>query len=216
MVKELEATGKSIHEAVRSALEQLGVNEDQVEVKVLKKGRSGVFGMGVEEARVVVKLIEIPQEKVDVSNKTKEVLEKLIGYLGLEAKISIVKSADNEQPVTLNIEGDDLGVLIGRRGQALVDLQYIVRIIVAESTKKWIPINIDIAGYKKRRYESLRQLAFRLADQVKTSRRSINLEPMPADERRVIHLTLANHSEVATQSTGEGEKRKVVIQLRKR
>jgi spoIIIJ-associated protein len=89
-------------------------------------------------------------------------------------------------------------------------------LIVAERLKTWVPINVDVAGYKKRRYESLQNLALRLADQVKTSRRSINLEPMPSDERRIIHLALSDHPDVVTQSTGIGEERKVVILLRMR
>src|SRR4030042_6361253 len=114
-------------------------------------------------------------------------------------------------PITLNIDGDDLGALIGRHGQALASLQYILRMIVSERQKSWIPINIDVAGYKKRRYESLQKLALRLADQVRTSRRQINLEPMPADERRIIHLALSDHPDVTTQSTGDGEERKVIV-----
>ena len=93
--------------------------------------------------------------------------------------------------------------------------QYIVRLILAEKLKKWIPINIDVAGYKERRHQSLKNLALRLATQVKTTKRSINLEPMPSDERRIIHLSLADNPDVFTQSTGDGDKRKVVIQLRK-
>jgi len=117
--------------------------------------------------------------------------------------------------VTLNIEGEDLGVLIGRRGQALASLQYVVRLMVAEKLKVWVPINVDIAGYKKRRYESLQDLALRLAEQVKRDRRLIMLEPMPADERRIIHLALTDHPDVTTQSMGEGDMRKVAILLKK-
>jgi spoIIIJ-associated protein len=105
--------------------------------------------------------------------------------------------------------------LIGRRGQALASLQYVVRLIVAEKLKVWVPINVDIAGYKKRRYESLQDLALRLAEQVKRNRRLIMLEPMPADERRIIHLALSDHPDVTTQSMGEGDMRKVAILLKK-
>ncbi len=215
-MKELEVSAKTVDEAVQAALEQLGVEEDRVEVIVLKKGRSGVLGVGSEEAKVVVKLLDQPRKKDNIAKEAKEVLEKLVEYLGIVAEVNVVQPSETGVPVTLNIEGDDLGVLIGRRGQALASLQYLVRLIIAERLKKWVPINIDVAGYKKRRHESLRSLALRLAEQVMTSRRSINLEPMPADERRIIHVALADHPDVATQSTGEGEKRKVVIQLRKR
>jgi spoIIIJ-associated protein len=214
-MKELEISGKTVDEAIQVALEQLGLSEDQVEVVVLKKGRSGVLGMGAEEARIKVKPLLVPGEKADVVKVAKEVMEALIKFMRITADVSATQSATGELPVTLEIEGDDLGVLIGRRGQTLTSLQYIVRLIVAEKLKMWVPINVDVAGYKKRRYESLQNLALRLAEQVKRNRRLIMLEPMPADERRIIHLTLADHPDITTQSMGEGEVRKVAILLKK-
>ncbi len=214
-MKELEVTGKTVDEAIQMALEQLGVSEDKVEVTVLKKGRSGVLGMGVEEAKIKVRLKMEDGEKVNAVEVAREVLETLINMMKLTAEVSVVQGNAGELPVALNIEGEDLGVLIGRRGQTLASLQYVIRLIVAEKLKVWVPINIDIAGYKKRRYESLRNLALRLADQVKRNRRLIMLEPMPADERRIIHLTLTDHPDVITQSMGEGEMRKVAILLKK-
>ena len=214
-MKELEISGKTVDKAIQVALEQLGLSEDQVEVVVLKKGRSGVLGMGAEEARIKVKPLLVPGEKADVVKVAKEVMEALIKFMRITADVSATQSATGELPVTLEIEGDDLGVLIGRRGQTLTSLQYIVRLIVAEKLKMWLPINVDVAGYKKRRYESLQNLALRLAEQVKRNRRLIMLEPMPADERRIIHLTLADHPDITTQSMGEGEVRKVAILLKK-
>jgi spoIIIJ-associated protein len=214
-MKELEISGKTVDEAIQVALEQLGLSEDQVEVVVLKKGRSGVLGMGAEEARIKVKPLLAPGEKADVVKVAKDVMEALIKFMKITANVSATQSATGELPVTLDIEGDDLGVLIGRRGQTLTSLQYIVRLIVAEKLKMWVPINVDVAGYKKRRYESLQNLALRLAEQVKRNRRLIMLEPMPADERRIIHLTLADHPDITTQSMGEGEMRKVAILLKK-
>jgi spoIIIJ-associated protein len=214
-MKELEVSGKTVDEAIQAALEQLGVSEDKVEVTVLKKGRSGVLGMGVEEAKIKVKLKLEAGEKADAVEVAKEVLETLISLMKITAEVTVLQANTSELPVTLNIEGEDLGVLIGRRGQALASLQYVVRLIVAEKLKVWVPINIDIAGYKKRRYESLQDLALRLAEQVKRSRRLIMLEPMPADERRIIHLALTDHPDVTTQSMGEGDMRKVAILLKK-
>jgi spoIIIJ-associated protein len=214
-MRELEVSAKTVDEAIHVALEQLGLSEDQVEVIVLKKGRSGVLGMGAEEAKIKVKPLSVPGEKTDVVKVANEVMEALIKFMRIAANISATQSATGELPVTLNIEGDDLGVLIGRRGQALASLQYIVRLIVAEKLKVWVPINVDVAGYKKRRYESLQNLALRLAEQVKRNRRLITLEHMPADERRIIHLALADHPDVTTQSMGEGEMRKVAILLKK-
>lgn len=215
-MKELEVTGKTVDEAIQTALEQLGVGEDKVEVTVLKKGRSGVLGMGVEEAKIKVRLKIEGGEKGDAVKVAREVLETLIELMKLTAEVSVVQENAGELPVTLNIEGEDLGVLIGRRGQTLASLQYVVRLMVAEKLKVWVPINVDIAGYKKRRYESLQNLALRLAEQVKRNRRLIMLEPMPADERRIIHLTLTDHPDVTTQSMGEGDMRKVAILLKKR
>jgi spoIIIJ-associated protein len=220
-MKELEVSGKTVDEATQVALEQLGASEDQVEVTVLKKGRSGVLGMGAEEARIKVRLLAVPgekgetAEKADVVKVTKEVAETLLKSMRITADVSVAQSATGELPVTLNIDGDDLGVLIGRRGQTLASLQYVVRLIVAEKLKMWVPINVDVAGYKKRRYESLQSLALRLAEQVQRNRRLIMLEPMPADERRIIHLALADNPDITTQSMGEGEMRKVAILLKK-
>jgi spoIIIJ-associated protein len=214
-MKELEVSGKTVDEAIQTALEQLGVTEDKVEVTVLKKGRSGVLGMGVEEAKIKVRLKLEAGEKADAVEVAKEVLESLIKLMKITAEVTVLQADTGELPVTLNIEGEDLGVLIGRRGQALASLQYVVRLIVAEKLKVWVPINIDIAGYKKRRYESLQNLALRLAEQVKRNRRLIMLEPMPADERRIIHIALADHPDVTTQSMGEGDMRKVAILLKK-
>jgi spoIIIJ-associated protein len=214
-MKELEVSGKTVDEAIQAALEQLGVSKDKVEVKVLKKGRAGVLGMGVEEAKIKVKLKLETGEKADAVEVAKEVLETVINLMKITAEVTVLQANTGELPVTLNIEGEDLGVLIGRRGQALASLQYVIRLIVAEKLKVWVPINIDIAGYKKRRYESLQDLALRLAEQVKRSRRLIMLEPMPADERRIIHLALTDNPDVTTQSMGEGDMRKVAIILKK-
>jgi spoIIIJ-associated protein len=215
-MKELEVSGKTVDEAIRKALDQLGADEEDVEVIVLKKGRSGLLGVGAEEAKVKVRLLQSQPSKVDIAALAKEVLADILKYMGIKAEVSVLSSTGGELPVNLDIDGDDLGVLIGRRGQTLACLQYLVRLIVSEKLKIWVPINVDIAGYKKRRYESLQGLALRLAEQVKRGRRVITLEPMPADERRIIHLALANHPDVTTQSMGEGEGRKVAIFPKKR
>jgi spoIIIJ-associated protein len=136
--------------------------------------------------------------------------------MGISATVDIELSPDINTPVALNIEGDDLGVLIGRRGQALSALQYLVRLIVAERLKKWVSVNVDVDWYKKRHYEALKKLALRLAEQVARRKRPVTMEPMPPDERRIIHITLANLPDVNTQSTGEGDGRCVVIQPGKR
>ncbi len=141
----------------------------------------------------------------------------ILGLLGLEASVvpepDSFTGSDNpsERPTFLDIRGDDLGILIGRRGQTLSSLQYIVRLILARRTGEMAPISLDVEGYKRRRYEALQNLALRLAEQVKERRLPFTLEPMPPDERRIIHLTLSSQPHVKTKSTGEGEERKIMI-----
>lgn len=152
----------------------------------------------------------------DISQIARDVLEILLSNLGVAASVemdtlSFVEETEDAAPVALSVSGEDLGILIGRRGQTLACLQYIVRLIVANRAQMWVPIIIDVEGYKARRYESLRALAERMAEQVKVRQRPFTLEPMPAYERRIIHLALADHSDVTTESTGIDELRKVVI-----
>ncbi len=220
-MENLEMSGKTVEEAIQRALEELGVSREEVEVTVVREGRSGVLGIGAEEARVRVRsLVKIPEKESDIAGVAKSVLEALLTMMGVAA--SIVPRAEplvgQEEgaaaPITLDINGDDLGILIGRRGQTLSCLQYIVRLIVGHQTEAWVPIIVDVEGYKQRRYEALRTLAWHMAEQVKAKRVPFTLEPMSAYERRVIHLALAEDPDVTTQSTGEGEARKVVILLK--
>jgi len=214
----LEISGKTVEEAIQRALEQLGVCREEVEVTVVKRGRSGILGLGAEEARIRVRsLVKMPEKENDIVEVAKHALESLLTRLGVMASIvpqarPIIEGEEEvAAPVTLEIKGDDLGILIGRRGQTLASLQYIVRLIVGHQTKNWVPIVIDVEGYKQRRYEALRALAWRMAEQVKDKGTPLALEPMPAYERRIIHLALAEHPDVTTQSVGWGESRKVVI-----
>ncbi|MCL0091489.1 KH domain-containing protein [Dehalococcoidales bacterium] len=156
--------------------------------------------------------------KKDIAEVAKSILETLLTKMGVTASVvPQVKPLIREgAPITLEIKGDDLGILIGRQGQTLSCLQYMVRLIVSHQTKVWLPIIIDVEGYKQRRYEALRALAWRMAEQVKARGMPFTLEPMPAYERRIIHLALAEHPDVTTQSIGQGERRKVVILLKAR
>jgi spoIIIJ-associated protein len=162
----------------------------------------------------------IPEEESDVAEVAKSILERLLAEMGvvasviLQAKASIEGEEGATAPIALDIEGDDLGILIGRRGQTLSYLQHVVRLIVAHQTQAWVPIIIDVEGYKQRRCEALQALAWRLAEQVTVRGVPFSLEPMSAYERRIIHLALADHPDVTTQSIGEGEARKVVILLK--
>ena len=154
-----------------------------------------------------------------LKENTVAVVEKLLDLIGIPARVIIEETISDENdegvagPVMLDLEGENLGILIGRRGQTLADFQYIVRLIMAHKVQTLVPITIDVQGYKKRRYDALTVLARRIAAQVRTRRTPFELEPMPPDERRVIHLALANEADIITNSIGEGDNRKVVISL---
>lgn len=152
----------------------------------------------------------------DITEVAKSVLETLITKLGVVASVvpqakPVAGGEEAATSIDLDIKGEDLGILIGRRGQTLACLQYLVRLIVGYQTEAWVPIIIDVEGYKQRRYEALQALAWRLAEQVKARKVPFTLEPMLAYERRIIHLALADHADVITESIGEGEARRVVI-----
>lgn len=144
-----------------------------------------------------------------------ELLEQLVRHMGFECTIEGEwrDPADDESDryLHLDIHGNDLGALIGRRGETLASIQYLVRLMINQRIRQWKPIVVDVENYKERRNNQLTQLALRMAEQVVQSGRAMSLEPMPANERRIIHLTLRDHPEVYTQSSGEGERRKVHI-----
>jgi spoIIIJ-associated protein len=156
------------------------------------------------------------QEK-DIFEAAKEVLEQLLELMDIPASVNLSHefTAEDENgelaSVGLNIEGEDLGILIGRRGQTMAALQHLVRLIMSHKMEVRLPIVLDVEGYKRRRCEGLRALADRLAEQVKARRMPFTMEPMPAFDRRVIHLALAGNPDVTTESTGMGDTRKVVI-----
>jgi spoIIIJ-associated protein len=165
--------------------------------------------------------METSDNQTQVYEIARGVVEDLMDRLDLQATIApsdeftVNDEEGNPSSIGLNILGDDLGILIGRRGQTLTSLQQIVRLIVSHKTNERLPIVLDVEGYKQRRCEGLRMLANRLADQVKTRKAPFAMEPMTAFERRVIHMELANHPDVYTESTGIGEARKVVIAPKK-
>jgi len=207
-MQELEISGKSVEQAIKKALDKLDVTRDQVDVIILSEGKPGILGLGAEEARIRVRtLVATDSKESALAREAKEVLETLLQIMDISASVAQVDT----DPITFDISGDDLGILIGRRGQTLAGLQYIARLIVSHKAGEWLPMVVDIEGYKQRRYQALQALAYRMAERVKAKRTQFALEPMPAYERRIIHLALAEHPDVTTHSVGEGETRKVVI-----
>ncbi|MFC2024890.1 RNA-binding cell elongation regulator Jag/EloR [Chloroflexota bacterium] len=215
-MESLEISASTVEKAIQHALEQLGVSREEVEVTVVNEGKSGILGLGAEEAVVRVKpLMPVPES--DITETAKDAVENLLTLMGVAGSIvtqaqPIVEEVEEATAsVVLNINGGDMGVLIGRRGQTLSCLQYIVRLIVGHQTKDWVPIIIDVGGYKQRRYQALQTFAQQMVEQVQAKGESFTLEPMSAYERRIIHLALVDHPDVTTESTGQGEARRVVI-----
>ena len=213
----IEIVAATVEQAIEKAEAQLGLSRDQFEVEVIREEKSGILGIGDKEALIRVTPVTPPEKACpelvegDAVKVITEILDTLLGLLGVTGKVEVLS---DEIPLALNIKGDDLGILIGRRGQTLSSLEYITKLIVVGRLKAWLPLTVDVAGYKERRRDSLQKLALYLAEQVKSRRHDITMEPMPADERRIVHLTLADNPDVTTQSIGEGESRKVVILLR--
>ncbi len=217
-MESLEISAKTVEEAIQRALEKLGVSRDEVEVTVVREGRAGILGLGAEEAVVRVKsLVLTPKKESEIAEVANGVLERLLTLMGVDGSVVpqappfVEEGKEASTSVAFDIKGDDLGILIGRRGQTLSCLQYIVRLIVGQQMKARVPVVIDVEGYKQRRYQALEAFARHMAEQVKARGAPFTLEPMPAYERRLIHMALANHPDVTTQSIGEGEARKVVI-----
>ncbi|MDE0179742.1 MAG: protein jag [Caldilineaceae bacterium] len=143
-----------------------------------------------------------------------ELLSQMLQKLDIEAEIELSwldDQDDGESPLNLNVVGEDLGILIGRNGETLASIQYLIRLMVNQELHRWKNIVIDVDGYKQRRAEQLSQLAHRLAEQVVSSGRPASLEPMPASERRLVHIALRDHEQVYTASIGEDSRRKVQI-----
>jgi spoIIIJ-associated protein len=227
-MKQLEKSARTAEEAIQQALEELHVNRNEVEVDVLSEGKHGILGRGAEDARVRITLMqdadkpseEGTAQRDELIEATREVLEGVLSRMGREAVVNyseqaVVQEGEGEAtPVVFDVEGDGLGFLIGRRGQTLACLQYIIRLIVSHRMKPSTLVVIDVNGYKQHRYQSLNNLANRIAEEVEANNKSFELEPMPAYERRIIHIALANNDKVTTESIGFGDNRKVVIMPR--
>jgi len=222
-MEEVEASGKTVDEAIASALGQLQLDRSQVEVEIVSAGRTGLFGLGGEDARVMVRPITTEQVGLESPTITMavEFLERLLELMSIDAEVTArlpetPGDGVGRASAVLDVAGEDLGILIGRRGSTLASLQYTVNHMVSRQLKSRALVSVDVEGYRRRREENLKGLALRLAEKVKSTGRTITLEPMPANERRIVHLALANDSQVSSFSLGDGESRKVAIALKRR
>lgn len=215
----LEAKGKNVEEAIENGLIDLEVERREVDVEVLSEGRAGLFGIGGEPARVRLTVVSYEEPAGEVVEFALDTLEELLELMDLEAEVTVRAP---ETPgdglglvkAVLDVTGEDLGVLIGRRGGTMAALQYIVNLVVSRRYKGEAPFSVDVEGYRRRREQTLEDMAFRMADRVRESGRPVTLEAMPAYERRIVHLTLSKDPTVGTASVGEGDSRKVRISVR--
>lgn len=208
MLKETVASAKTIELALTAACETLGVSADEVEYTVLEEPKSGFLGIGASDAKINVTLKATP------ALKAYEFVENLINNMKLDATVEITeKEADG---VSISINGNGLGVLIGRRGDVLDSIQYLATLSANLGLKDFYRVTVDVQGYREKRSETLRGVARRMSEKVLKYKKSFALEPMNAYERRIIHAECQNIQGVTTRSIGEGADRKIVISPEKK
>ncbi len=209
---EIVITAKTVDEAIELGLRELDAERGEVEIDVVSRGKAGILGIGSEPAKVRVVLLDAPS---DIVTTTTEVLEKVVSLLGVDVVTSLTHAEKEDLGgPAFDIEGDDAGLLIGRRGETLKSLQFLVKYMVSQRLGVNANLQVDVEGYQERRNQALANMARRVAQRVIDSGNPISLEPMPANERRIVHLTLADHAQVITESAGAGVARQVVVHLK--
>jgi len=211
MMDRVEISAKTVEEAIELALRELDAEREGVAVEVVSQGRAGIFGIGGEQPRVRVTRLASSE---GLASQAIEVVNQLLLDMRASALATIRSSGDDEIGPTIDIQGEDSGLLIGKRGETLQALQFLVNLILAKR-QSHPRVILDVEQYKERRNRSLQALAMRVAERVVASGRPIALEPMPAAERRIIHLALADHPDVTTESAGDRQGRKVTVMLQK-
>ena len=204
----IEVTGKTVEDARTEALIKLGTTSDQIEVEILEKGSSGFLGIGSKPAVIRVR------RKFTMEDCVRDFLTQVFDAMDLTVDISVEVEVDNHT-VNVELKGDDMGILIGKRGQTLDSLQYLTSLALNRHTDEYVKVKLDTEDYRKRRKETLENLAKNIAYKVKRTRRSVSLEPMNPYERRIIHAAVQNDKYVTTRSEGEEPFRHVVIALKK-
>ena len=204
----ITVTAKTVDEAVTKALIELETTSDKLEYEVVDKGSTGFLGIGAKPAIIRAR------KKETVTDRAVNFLSQIFGAMNMEVSITAAFN-EEEQELSLNLEGEDMGILIGKRGQTLDSLQYLVSLVVNKETENYLRVKLDTENYRERRKETLETLAKNIAYKVKRTRRSVSLEPMNPYERRIIHSTLQNDKFVFTRSEGEEPFRHVVVALKK-
>jgi len=202
----IEKTDKTVDLAVASALKHLGVTRDEVEVEILEAGSKGFLGMGAKPAKVKVGVLYDP-EKI-----ARDFIKEMTVAMGLLVEIEVEISGKNMDIV---LSGENMGILIGKRGQTLDSMQYLVSLAVNKGTAPFLSVTVDAENYRKRRKESLENLALNIARKVKATKRPVTLEPMSTYERRIIHAVLQGEKQIVTHSEGSDPYRNIVIAFKR-
>ena len=204
----IEISAKTYDEAVTDALVQLGVTSDQVEIEVIDKGSAGFLGIGSRPVKIKV------SKKLTVEGYLRKFLSDIFAAMKIEAEI-ITKLNEENHSIEVELKGDEMGVLIGKRGQTLDSLQLLANNAVHKNFETYYKVKVDTENYRLRRKETLENLAKNIAYKVKRTKRPISLEPMNPFERRIIHSTLQNDRYVITHSEGEDPYRHIVISMKR-
>jgi spoIIIJ-associated protein len=205
-VKEVTATGQSVEEAVKSALENLKTTKDRIDVRIIDEGKKGLFGIfGTRPAVVHV------QVKPDPIGEAQKYLYDVIKTFGIDPQIEVVQDG---RSVEFRLTGDKMAVLIGKRGQTLNSLQYLTQLVSNRYTNQFFTITLNVEDYRERREQALIQLAERLSNKVLRTKSPIKLEPMPSFERKIIHSRLAGNNQINTYSEGVEPNRYLVISIK--
>ncbi|MDE6232147.1 MAG: protein jag [Lachnospiraceae bacterium] len=204
----VEFTGKTVDDALTEALVKLEATTDKIDYKVIDKGSNGILGfIGGKPAKIKARKIYTLEDKVQ------EFLGNVFKTMNLEVKVDIDYN-ESEGNMSINLSGDEMGIIIGKRGQTIDSLQYIVSLVVNKESESYIRVKLDTENYRQRRRETLENLAKNIAYKVKRTRKSVSLEPMNPYERRIIHSALQNDKYVATKSDGEEPYRHVIVFLK--
>ncbi|WP_087973933.1 RNA-binding cell elongation regulator Jag/EloR [Oceanobacillus rekensis] len=202
-MKEITASGQTVEEAVQSALEQLNTKKDQVEIDVIDEGKKGFFGIfGSKRAIVKVVLAKNPIKEAE------KFIKDVTSNMNLTVEIATSVTGNH---VTYELDGENIAIIIGKRGQTLNALQYLTHLAINKDNKEYYTVTLDAEGYRGRRKETLESLALKMADKAKRMNKKVALEPMPAFERKIIHSTLQKKGDISTYSDGVEPHRHIVI-----
>ena len=204
----IEVSAKTVDDALTEALVTLGATSDQVEYEVIEKGSNGFLGIGSKNA--VIKI----RKKQSAEGSVRDFLSQVFAAMQMEVEI-LVMVDEEEKMIDVELKGAEMGLLIGKRGQTLDSLQYLTNLAVNKNSENYYKVKVDTEDYRKRRKETLENLAKNIAYKVKRTKRPVSLEPMNPFERRVIHSALQNDRYVTTHSEGEEPFRHVVVTLKR-